>query len=161
MSANNQGVSKMSKLIPTGKWDPFVRMGEDFEGLFESIFNMPSFTANRDFQKFTTDISETENEYIISSDLPGIKKEDIKIELKEGYLTIKAERKEEKEEKDKKYYRRERVYGNFVRNIALPENAESDERGINAEFKDGVLNIVIPKRKVEKEAEKTKFIEIK
>ncbi len=161
MSANNQGVSKMSKLIPTGKWDPFVRMGEDFEGLFESIFNMPSFTANRDFQKFTTDISETENEYIISSDLPGIKKEDIKIELKEGYLTIKTERKEEKEEKDKKYYRRERVYGNFVRNIALPEYAESDERGINAEFKDGVLNIVIPKRKVEKEAEKTKFIEIK
>jgi len=151
----------MTKLIPTGKWDPFVKMGEDFEGLFESIFNMPSFTANRDFQKFTTDISETENEYTISSDLPGIKKEDIKIELNEGYLTIKAERKEETEEKDKKYYRRERVYGNFVRTVALPDYVESNEKEIKAEFKDGVLNIIMPKKKIEKAEEKTKFIEIK
>jgi HSP20 family protein len=75
------------------------------------------------------------------TDLPGLKRDDVKVELTEGLLTISGERKEEKEEKREGYYRSERSYGSFFRQIPLPEGAKTDTA--KAEFNDGVLEITM------------------
>ncbi len=78
---------------------------------------------------------EDDKEYTIKAELPGVNKEDVKVTVEGGVLSITGERKSEKEEKDKKYHRIERTYGSFVRSFTLPEGTASDK--INAEFKDG------------------------
>lgn len=91
------------------------------------------------------DIEETNDHYVISADLPGVKKEDIKIELRGKQLSITAERKEEKEEKRKGRYRSERFYGSFTRSFTLDEDIQPEQ--VNSEYKDGVLKIALPKPK--------------
>ncbi|MCC2667083.1 MAG: heat-shock protein, partial [Gammaproteobacteria bacterium] len=85
----------------------------------------------------------TDHEYHIKAELPGIKKEDLKVTFENGLLTIKGERKQEKEEKDKKFHRIERYYGSFARSFSIPDNV--DETKLKAEFKEGLLNIYLPK----------------
>ena len=82
------------------------------------------------------DIAEDEKEYTIKAELPGVNKEDVKVTVEGGALSITGERKAEKEEKDKKYHRIERSYGTFVRSFTLPGGAASEK--VSAEFKDGV-----------------------
>jgi HSP20 family protein len=89
------------------------------------------------------DISEDNQEYLIKAELPEVKKEDVKITLEEGMLTITGDRKFEKEENGKKYHRVERAYGSFVRTFALPDDASPGK--ISADFKDGVLKVHLPK----------------
>lgn len=89
------------------------------------------------------DIQETDKEYVVKADLPEVKKEDVKVELADGVLTVEGERKMEKEEKDKKFHKIEREYGKFVRRFALP--SEIDSAKLSADFKDGVLNVHLPK----------------
>ncbi len=149
----------MSKLITGAKWDPFFKMGEDFENFVNAMLPGNAFSL-KNAQNFNIDISDNGKSYFITSDLPGIEKEDIKIEVKGDYLTIEAEKKEEKEEENKKYYRRERSYGKFSRAVMIPEDAERDNGKIDAEFKNGVLKITIPKVEILKD-EGTKRIEIK
>lgn len=91
----------------------------------------------------TCNFKENEKEYVIQFDVPGVKKEDVKIELQNNRVTIRGERKEEKEEKDAKSYLSESYYGSFMRSFALP--AEIDENKVDAEYADGVLTIKIPK----------------
>ena len=90
-----------------------------------------------------TDVHETEKEYVIKADLPEVAKEDVKVNLQEGVLTIEGERKREKEEKGKKFHKMEREYGKFVRRFVLPTEVEPSL--VRAEFKDGVLNVHLPK----------------
>ena len=89
------------------------------------------------------DIEETDREYLVKADLPDVKKEDVKVELLDGYLTIEGERKQEREEKGKRFHRVERAYGKFVRRFGLPN--EVDASKAQAEFKEGVLNVHLPK----------------
>lgn len=92
------------------------------------------------------DVSEDAKEYLIKFELPEIKKEDVKVVVEDGVLTVSGHRKLEKESSGggtKKYHRIERFYGSFVRRFDLPENV--DTRGVNAEFKDGVLNVHLRK----------------
>jgi HSP20 family protein len=89
------------------------------------------------------DIQETDKEYLVKADLPDVKREDVKVAIEEGILTVEGERKQEKEEKNKKFHRVERSYGKFVRKLAVP--AEVDAQKVAAEFKDGVLNVHLPK----------------
>jgi HSP20 family protein len=91
----------------------------------------------------TADISETDNAYLIKAEIPGVKKEDVKVTIQDSMLTIQGERKMEKEEKGKKFHRIERSYGSFVRSFRLPDDA--DENAVNAEFKDGMLNVTVTK----------------
>jgi HSP20 family protein len=91
----------------------------------------------------SVDISETEGEYQIKAEIPDVKKEDVKVTLEDGVLTIQGERKHEKEEKGKKFHRIERSYGSFVRTFSLPDVIEEEK--VKAEFKDGVLNLHLPK----------------
>jgi HSP20 family protein len=89
------------------------------------------------------DITETPKSYLIKSDIPDVKKEDIKVTLQNGVLRISGERRMEKDEKDKRHHRIERSFGSFVRMFTLPEDASSD--GVKAECKDGVLTVTVPR----------------
>src|SRR5207237_10926080 len=83
------------------------------------------------------DVTEDEKEYLIKAELPELKKEDVKVTVENGVLTISGERKFEKEEKKKKYHRVERGYGTFMRSFALPDDADGNK--VKAEFKNGLL----------------------
>ena len=90
-----------------------------------------------------TDLVETENAFEVSVDLPGLKPEDVQVELHEGALWISGKREEEKEEKGKSYHRVERRHGEFRRVLPLP--ATIDEEHVEAKFDDGVLKVTVPK----------------
>ena len=89
------------------------------------------------------DIGEDEKEFLIKAELPGLKREEVKVTVEDGVLSISGERKAEKEEKTKKYHRVERSYGSFLRSFTLPEGC--DPAKVNAEFKEGVLNVHLAK----------------
>ena len=91
----------------------------------------------------TVDISETEGEYLIKAELPEVRKEDVKVTVENGVLTLQGERRQEKEEKGKRFHRVERSYGSFVRSFSLPESV--DESAVKAEYKDGVLHVTLQK----------------
>jgi len=89
------------------------------------------------------DITETEKEFVIKAELPEVKKEEVKVTVENGVLSIAGERKIEKEEKGKKYHRVERAYGRFERSFTLPEGMEPKK--VTSEFKDGMLTVHLPK----------------
>ncbi len=128
-----------------GSWDPFRELEElnqhfnQFLGLRRGEGESLSTT---DWEP-ACDVSETEQEYRVHAQLPGIDKDHVQVTLEEGFLTIQGERREEKEEKDRKYHRRETVYGSFLRRFAVPKDA--DESSLGATFKDGTLDVVIKK----------------
>ena len=101
------------------------------------------------------DIAETEKAFEIKAEIPEVKKEDVKVTVHNGVLTIQGNRKQETEEKGKKFHRIERFYGSFTRSFTLPENV--DEADISASFKGGMLILQIQKT----EEEKPKSIEVK
>jgi HSP20 family protein len=103
----------------------------------------------------TTNMAETDVAYQVSVDLPGVKVEDVSVELKEGHLVISGQRQEETQEEGKTFHLVERRYGQFRRTIPIPGSIEQEQ--IEAHYKDGVLTITLPKS----EAEKTKKIEVK
>jgi HSP20 family protein len=130
------------------KWNPFREL-EDIQTRLNRVFNeAPVRRTEGDglfFADWTpaVDIQETDKEYLIKAELPEIKKEDVKVEVLDGVLTIEGERTQEKEEKGKKYHKVERAYGKFVRQFALPKEVEPSR--VQADFKDGMLNVHLPK----------------
>ena len=93
------------------------------------------------------DVEEKDGAYLIKADLPGMKKNDIHVELKNGYLTLRGERKSEHEENKENYHRMERTYGTFQRTLRVPEGVT--EKDIHAKYKDGVLELTVPAPKAE------------
>jgi HSP20 family protein len=143
------------------RWDPFREL-EEMSDRLNRVFTRPAVRTNGNKEQLTVadwmpivDISETDAEYLIKAELPEVKKEDVKVTVENGVLTLQGERRQEKEEKGKKYHRVERSYGSFVRSFTLPESI--DESGVKAEYKDGVLNLHLPKS----EKVKPKAIEVK
>ncbi len=135
---------------------PFDRKKGSLMRYFDKVFE-------EDFWKFPTpdfftegfirtDIRETDKEYILEADLPGFTKDDVKIKVKDNYLILSAEKKQEIEEEKEGYIRKERTYGSLRRSFFL-ENVKEDE--ISAKFENGVLTIVLPKVKKEKIEEKS------
>jgi len=90
------------------------------------------------------DIAETQNEYQVSAELPGVDEKDLKVTLEKGVLTITGEKKSESEEKGKNWHRSERSYGSFHRAVSLPQDADPDK--ISASFKRGVLQVSVAKK---------------
>ncbi|MGC9044299.1 MAG: Hsp20/alpha crystallin family protein [Myxococcota bacterium] len=123
--------------------------------LFEDFFGE---TFERGIEKAwgpAVDITEDGKNIYLKADLPGMNQKDIKVSVEDDVLTISGERKSEREEKkDGKFYRLERVYGQFCRSFTLPDNVDATK--ISAEYKDGVLTLTIPKT----EEKKSKAIEI-
>src|SRR5437667_9727068 len=130
------------------RWEPLQDM-EEFQNRLSTLFGRP-FRRTNGREEITlpewtplADITEDEKEYLIKAELPEMKKEDVKVTVENGVLTMSGERKFEKEEKKKKYHRVERGYGSFVRTFALPEDADAGK--IKAEFKHGILEVHLPK----------------
>jgi len=98
-----------------------------------------------------TDMTETDNDYIVSIDLPGLTKKDIDVNLQENRLTISGKREKEEKEENKNFLRKERYHGRFMRSFTLPATVQEEE--IKAKFKDGVLTVTIPKAEVSKPKE--------
>jgi HSP20 family protein len=142
------------------KWNPFREL-EDIQARLNRFFGEPLPRRNGEQALFfadwapPVDIQETDKEYLIKAELPDVKKEEVKVEMLDGVLTIEGERKQEKEEKGKRFHTVERSYGRFVRQFALPN--EVDATNIEAEFKDGMLNVHLPKTALAK----PKAIEVK
>jgi HSP20 family protein len=103
----------------------------------------------------SVDISETTAEYVIKAEIPEVKKEDVKVTLEHGVLTVQGIRRQEPEEKGRKYHRVERSYGTFVRSFSLPDLV--DDTKVQAVFKEGILILHLPKS----EKAKPKAIEVK
>jgi HSP20 family protein len=134
------------------KWDPFAGFDEMFHRMLPASFGrLPRSVFASNGEKYewspSADISETEKEYLIRAELPAVKKEDVKVTVDQGMITIEGERKQEKEDKTERYHRIESFHGSFARSFSLPENVNAD--GIRCESKDGVLVVHIPKTKVE------------
>lgn len=140
------------------RWDPIWGLGlqKEMDMLLGDFFGVDKQGEETRFVRWTprVDVVEQDGGYELVADLPGLKKEDIKIEIENNMLTLRGEKKIEGEKKDKNYRVCERYYGEFVRTFALPENVNTD--GIVAEFKDGVLKLEIPKT----EKPKPKQIEV-
>jgi HSP20 family protein len=121
------------------RWNPINHL---FDG---RIF--PALSLDDDMSlgnwKPVVDIYENEDTVVVKAELPGVDKKDIKVDLKDGVLTLGGERAHEKEVKEENYYRKERAFGRFHRSFKVP--AEIDPDKIKAEFKDGVLKVEIPK----------------
>ncbi len=129
----------------------------DFD-LLEDMFRDPFFTSNES-KVMKTDIKEHKDKYVIDIDLPGYKKEDIKLSVDDGYLTVHASMDSENEEKEKgKYVRRERYMGSCSRSFYVGDAVKSED--IKASFKNGTLKIEVPKKEDKKELAETKYIEI-
>ena len=142
------------------RWDPFREL-EDMSERLNRVFSRPSLRNSgkenltvADWMP-TVDISETEGEYLIKAELPEVRKEDVKVTVENSVLTLQGERRQEKEDKGKRFHRVERSYGSFVRSFSLPESV--DESAVKAEYKDGVLNLHLPKS----EKVKPKAIDVK
>jgi HSP20 family protein len=139
------------------RWNPFTELDEIQQRLNRLFLDRGAGAGEASFADFmpAVDIEETETEFIVKADLPDVKKEEIKIHVQDGVLAIEGERRQEKEEKGRKFHKIEREYGRFVRRFALPIEVDGDK--VRAEFKDGVLNVVLPKAP----AAKPKTIDIK
>lgn len=109
---------------------------------FDSFFDQNEESSLPTFAP-VVDIEEKGNEYLVIAELPGVKKDDVKIKLKDNVLTISGEKKMEKKINEKNFHQTERIFGSFQRCFRLPELV--DQEKIAAEFKNGILNIAIPK----------------
>ena len=136
------------------KWDPFrdvFSLRTEMDRFFETMLGRYPRERGEGLWAPLVDVEETKDNVIARIELPGLKKEDIKVTIKNNMLTISGERKHETEEKGKTYYRIERAYGQFQRTIELPTDVLADKA--KATYKDGILELVIPKSEKAKEKE--------
>ena len=126
----------------------FIRRWEPFKEFIEKFFE-----EDLDFSispRLATDVYETDKDLVVEMQVPGFKKEDIKVSFQDDYLKVEGKAEEEKEEKEKNYWRKEIRRGSFVRVIPLPKKV--DPKKAKASFKDGILKISLPKIEEIKEA---------
>jgi len=139
-------------------WDPFAGLAEIQEEM-NRLFDTSLHRVGRgEFQGAflpAIDVVEEKDSYLVNAELPGLAKEDVNVSLQDNYLTIKGEKKYEAAKKEAHYYRKERAYGMFSRTIELPTAV--DAKKIDAQFKNGVLSVRLPKT----EDAKPKQIEVK
>jgi HSP20 family protein len=129
------------------RWEPFrdmMTLREAMNRLFEESFVSP---RRREWlapaEALALDVYETDDSLVVKTSIPGVKPEDVDINIKGNVLSISGESKEEEEVKEENYLRRERRYGSFSRTLALPEGVDADKA--EADFEDGVLTLTIPK----------------
>ncbi|MGH2891298.1 MAG: Hsp20/alpha crystallin family protein [Solirubrobacteraceae bacterium] len=130
------------------RWEPVRELGtiqSEFNRLFNSFFDTPTVGGGAAQRRWVPamDLVETEGEYVLRADLPGLGEDDVKIELDERVLTISGERRSEHEEREPGWYRVERSSGSFRRALTLPEGV--DAGAIRATFDKGVLEVRVPK----------------
>ncbi|MFZ9228365.1 MAG: Hsp20/alpha crystallin family protein [Prochlorococcaceae cyanobacterium] len=129
------------------KWEP-LREIEDFFDRYSRSLAMPFSRSGSDIFANggwapRVDVSENDDAFVIKAEIPGIDKDDVKVSLENGVLTLQGERRQEREEKGWRYHRMERSYGHFMRSFTLPSNV--DEAHLKASFHNGLLEVDLPK----------------
>jgi HSP20 family protein len=144
----------MNKLIST--WNPLREM-EEAQNRFSRFVSggFPNRIGSGEIHSLAVadwspevDISEDDHGYLLKADLPEMKKDDVKVTVEDGILSVSGERKVEKEDRKKKFHRIERCFGTFRRSFTLPEDADSTK--VTAEFRDGVLKVHLPTTSIAK-----------
>jgi HSP20 family protein len=135
-----EGGSVMRTLV---RWDPFAEFAGLKQAFDQTLWRAPSGRTHRFDLTPAIDLSETDGEVVVKASLPGVKAEDVDISVNDGILTVKGERKFQEEAEGENYYRREIRYGSFSRSIPLPSLVNHEQA--DAEFKDGVLTVTLPK----------------
>src|SRR5258705_9383159 len=148
-SGQQTGLSRRENLVPAVWASPFSfmrRFGEDMDSLFEEFgFGrglMPQGLAQMADWSPQIEITERDGQLIVRADLPGLSKDDVQVELRDDAILIRGQRKQDREEKREGYYRSERSYGSFYRQIPLPKGVKTENA--TATFHDGVLEITMP-----------------
>jgi HSP20 family protein len=140
----------MNTLNKVTTWNPLREM-EEAQNRFNPFFlaGFPNRMGSEEIHSLTVadwspevDISEDDRGYLLKADLPEMKKDDVRVTVKDGILCVSGERKSEKEDQKRKFHRTERSFGNFRRSFTLPEDADSTK--VTAEFRDGVLKVHLP-----------------
>jgi HSP20 family protein len=129
----NRGLDPFEMMQDLMRWDPFRELSRGVVGGGEVSNFIPSF-----------EVKETKDSYVFKADLPGIKEEDLDISLTGNRLTISGQRQEEKKDEGERHFVYERSFGSFSRSFTLPEGIDVDH--VQAGLKDGVLNVVVPKK---------------
>ncbi len=143
------------------RYDPFMKLQKELDRLFRLPFDLPNILEGEGEDLGISewyprmDVVEKDKEILIKMDLPGMEEKDINISVEGNILTISGERKMEKKEENENYHRVERLYGEFSRSLTLPNSVDVNK--INAKYKNGVLEVVLPK----KEEAKPKKITVK
>jgi len=159
---------KKEGLVPSDYWGPswmnpmavmrdMDRLFEDFRSEWENTFKFSRAAALDIVRQPLVDLADNGKEFVVKAELPGVSKDDLKIEVSENSIEISAESEQEKKEEKKGYIRRERRYASFYRSIPLPENVIADKA--DAELKEGVLTVTLPKASAP--AKKVKKVELK
>jgi len=128
------------------RWRPYgnmISIQDEMNRLFDDFFGRAPVKGAEGRWVPAVDISEDNDNLFVDVEVPGMKKEDIKVSLEHNVLSLKGEKKQEKEVKDENYHRWERSYGSFARSFELPVPVQSDK--IKASYRDGVLHIALPK----------------
>jgi HSP20 family protein len=148
-------MTSMLQVVPRrSNWLSLMPEFDLFDRMFDD-WAIPSLWSEERVVVPAFDISETEKEYVISGEIPGIEPKDLEVTLTDGILTVKGEKKQESEEKEENYHRIERHYGSFQRSFRLPENIKREK--LDASYRDGVLKLTLPKS----EESEVKKIEVK
>lgn len=136
------------------KWNPWKEMSV-LQNRMNRLFDEPFFRSGREEEELSmnawhpaVDMFDNDEKIVIKAELPGMKKDDFSVDVKDRVLTLSGERNYDNEVKEENYYRRERTYGKFKRAFHLPADVDADN--IKAEFKDGVLRVEIPKPEEQK-----------
>ena len=155
---------ELVKAEPTRQLSPFEEMEKRFEEFLRRPFSLlgPSWFPRLRMPEMeelspTVDIFEDASDVVVKAELPGMKKEDIDVKLTEGAITISGEKKKEEKIEKKNYYRLERSFGSFSRSFNLPAEVQTDKA--KAQFKDGILEVRVPKTEEAKQKEKKVSIE--
>lgn len=156
----NGSMTKRESTTPR-RWfqqGPMSSLRDEVDELFSSFFGAPALAAAAEISIPSVDVSETEDAIEVATDLPGIKAEDVDIEIRDNILTISGQTTQEEKSEDgngRKYHRVERRTGSFARSVRLPCAVQQDS--VDAELKDGVLTVRLPKA----EESKSKKITVK
>ena len=132
------------------KWQPKpMNVFDDMDSMIHSLFNTDWNFPARNTQNWSpaVDVKETDNSLVLTADIPGLTKKDIKVNVANGKLSISGERTYETDQENDNYHYRERRFGTFDRSFKLPDTV--DEDNISASFKNGILSIQLPKHEVE------------
>jgi HSP20 family protein len=128
------------------KWNPTRSLMTDFDRIFDSMLNhdWPRLSVGQSWMP-AVDVNETEKEFFLTADMPGLDKKDVSIDIHDGVITIQGERSTDNDKSVDGYRIRERHLGSFNRSFRLPDNL--NEEKIDAKFKNGVLTVTLPKAK--------------
>ena len=142
-------MTRISRYQPLSPWSAFPgEMERFFDRAFHGLSDDESGSVESNVWAPRMDFSETDTEYTMSMDLPGVDKKEVNVQVENHQLMVTGERKEERKQGKRDFHRIERKYGRFYRALALPQNALAEKA--KADFKDGVLTVTVPKAEVSK-----------